>query len=142
WLGTNNGIVRFNPDSLAVKNYTRFNGELIGGTATGAALATRAGAMAFGTRNGLYFFDVDQLENNHNDIAPAIALTDFRLFTQKVAVNGQDQLLTRAINQTKSITLDHTQSMISFSFAALNYRDPEKNLYAYKLEGFDDQWRE
>lgn len=142
WLGTNNGIVRFNPDTLAVKNYTRFNGSLIGGVATGAALATSSGAMAFGSRNGLYFFDVDQLETHRNETAPTIALTDFRLFTQKVAVDGPDKLLSRSINQTHSITLKYTQSMISFSFAALNYRDPEKNLYAYKLEGFDDQWRE
>lgn len=142
WLGTNNGIVRFNPDTLAVKNYTRFNGELIGGIATGAALATRSGSMAFGSRNGLYFFDVDRLENHRNNVTPAIAITDFRLFTQKVAINGPDKLLTRSINQTKSVTLDYTQSMISFSFAALNYRDPEKNAYAYMLEGFDDKWRE
>jgi diguanylate cyclase (GGDEF)-like protein len=140
WLGTNNGVVRFNPDSLAVKNFSRFNGELIGGIATGAALVTSTGAMAFGTRNGLYLFDVDRLQSNN--IAPHIALTDFRLFTEKVPINGPHQLLTKAISQTQSITLDYTQSMLSFSFAALNYRDPEKNLYAYKLEGFDDQWRE
>lgn len=142
WLGTNNGIVRFNPDTLAVKNYTRYNGELIGGVATGAALATHNGDMAFGARTGLYIFDVDRLEDNLNAKPPAIAFTDFRLFTQKVAIGGPDKLLTRAIDQTQAITLKHTQSMVSLSFAALNYRDPEKNHYAYKLEGFDDQWRE
>ncbi len=142
WLGTNNGIVRFNPDTLAVKNYTRYNGELIGGVATGAALATHNGDMAFGARTGLYIFDVDRLEDNLNNKPPAIAFTDFRLFTQKVAIGGPDKLLTRAIDQTRAITLKHTQSMISLSFAALNYRDPEKNQYAYKLDGFDDQWRE
>ncbi len=141
WLGTNNGIVRFNPETLAVKNYTRINGELIGGVATNAALATRSGAMVFGSRNGLYFFDVDRLDNHQNEIAPAIAVTDFRLFTEKIKVDGPDKLLTSSINQTTSITLDYTQSMISFSFAALNYREPEKNQYAYMLEGFDDQWR-
>ncbi len=141
WLGTNNGIVRFNPDTLVVKNYTRINGQLIGGVATGAGLVTSAGAIAFGSRNGLYVFDVNQLDNYQNKVAPNIALTDFRLFTEKVAVNGADNLLTRSITQTTSITLDYTQSMISFSFAALNYRESEKNLYAYMLEGFDDQWR-
>lgn len=142
WLGTNNGIVRFNPDTLAVKNYTRFNGELIGGIATGAALVTRSGALAFGSRTGLYFFDVERLESHQNTMAPAIALTDFRLFTQKVPIHGPDNLLDKVITQTSALTLDHTQSMISFSFAALNYRDTEKNLYAYKLEGFDNEWRE
>ena len=32
--------------------------------------------------------------------------------------------------------------MLSLHFAALNYRNPDKNRYAYKLEGFDDKWRE
>jgi diguanylate cyclase (GGDEF)-like protein len=142
WLGTNNGVVRFDPDTLAVKNYTRFNGELIGGIATGAALVTHSGLLAFGSRNGLYFFDVDKLESNQNKIPPAVAITDFRLFTQKVAIHGADNLLEKVITQTDSITLDYTQSMISFSFAALNYRDTEKNQHAYKLEGFDNDWRE
>jgi len=142
WLGTNNGVVRFNPDTLAVKNYTRFNGALIGGITTGAVVTTRSNEIAFGSRNGLYFFDVDRLESHQNKMAPAIALTDFRLFTQKVPIHGPDKLLDKTITQTSAITLDHTQSMISFSFAALNYRDTEKNLYAYKLEGFDNEWRE
>lgn len=142
WLGTNNGIVRFNPDTLAVKNYTRFNGELIGGVATGAALVTRSGTLAFGSRNGLYFFDVDRLESHQNNLAPAIALTDFRLFTEKVPIHGPNNLLDKVITQTRTLRLDHTQSMISFTFTALNYRDTEKNLYAYKLDGFDNQWRE
>ncbi|MDF3014444.1 MAG: histidine kinase, partial [Cellvibrio sp.] len=120
WVGTNNGVVRFNPDSLAVRNYTRFNGALIGGITTGAVVITSSNEVVFGSRNGLYFFDVDRLESHQNKLAPAIAITDFRLFTQKVAVHGTDNLLDKVITQTDSITLDYTQSMISFSFAALN----------------------
>lgn len=142
WLGTNNGVVRFNPETLVAKNFTRVNGELIGGITTGAAITTQSGDIVFGSRTGLYVFDINKLESNQNKIAPAIALTDFRLFTQKVPIHGPDNLLDKVITQTDSLTLDHTQSMISFSFAALNYRDTEKNLYAYKLEGFDNQWRE
>jgi GAF domain-containing protein len=36
--------------------------------------------------------------------------------------------------------LDYTHSVLSFSFAALNFNSPEKNQYAYMLEGFDDDW--
>lgn len=140
WLGTNNGVVMFNPDSNTVRNYTRYNGDLIGGIATGAALTTSAGEIAFGTRNGLYIFNANKLLINEK--IPSVVLTDFRIFTQKVPISGGDNILSKSINQTKKVTLDYTKSMISFSFAALNYRDPEKNQYAYKLEGFDDNWRE
>jgi len=140
WLGTNNGIVMFNPDTKLVRNYARYNGALIGGVATGAGLAMRSGELAFGTRSGLYIINPDKLLINEK--IPSVVFTDFRIFTQKVAINGVDNILTKAINQTTDITLDYTKSMLSFSFAALNYRDPEKNQYAYKLEGFDDQWRQ
>jgi diguanylate cyclase (GGDEF)-like protein len=140
WLGTNNGIVMFNPDTKLVRNYTRYNGELIGGVATGAGLTMRGGEVAFGTRSGLYIINPNKLLMNEK--APSVVFTDFRIFTQKVAINAPDKILTKSINQTEHITLDYTKSMLSFSFAALNYRDPEKNQYAYKLEGFDDDWRQ
>ena len=140
WLGTNNGVVMFNPDKNTVRNYTRYNGDLIGGIATGAALTTRDGEIAFGTRTGLYIFNANNLPINEK--IPPVVLTDFRIFTQKVPINGADNILTKAINQTEKVKLDYTNSMIAFSFAALNYRDPDKNQYAYKLEGFDETWRE
>lgn len=139
WLGTNNGIVMFNPDTRVVRNFVRYNGEMIGGTSTGAATATRNGELAFGTRNGLYIIDPAKVAVNRK--LPPVVLTDFRIFTQKIPVNGPEKILTKAISQTEKITLDYTKSMISFSFAALNFREPEKNQYAYKLEGFDNDWR-
>lgn len=140
WLGTNNGVVMFNPDDGLVRNYTRFNGGLIGGVATGAAVATRKGEMVFGTRSGLYIFNANRLLTNEK--SPPIVLTDFRIFTRSVPVGGPGSILTKVINQTEQITLDHTKIMISFGFAALNFRDSGKNQYKYKLEGFDDKWRE
>jgi diguanylate cyclase (GGDEF)-like protein len=140
WLGTNNGVIMFNPDTGLVRNYTSFNGEQIGGVATGAAIATRKGEMAFGTRTGLYLFNANALLINEK--SPPVVLTDFRIFTRPVPIGGPDTILTKAINQTEQITLDHTKIMISFGFAALNFRDSVKNQYAYKLEGFDDKWRE
>lgn len=140
WLGTNNGITLFNPDTKLVRNYVRYNGDIIGGVATGAGVVTKTGEVAFGTRSGLYIFDARKLIINEKP--PSVVMTDFRIFTEKVPVNGEDGILTKVINQTQSITLDHTKSMISFSFAALNFRDAYKNQYAYKLEGFDNEWRE
>ncbi len=140
WLGTNNGVVMFNPETKLVRNFVRYNGELIGGVATGAGVVTGTGEMAFGTRTGLYIFNADKLL--YNEKAPPVVLTDFRIFTKKVPLNGPEKILTKVINQTKQVTLNHTQSMLSFSFSALNFRDPEKNRYAYQLEGFDDSWRE
>lgn len=140
WLSTNNGIVVFNPQSEEVTNYRRFNGQKIGGISTGGSLKTSSGEMVFGGVNGLRIYNTARLKKNER--IPPVVLTDFKLFTQSVPINGPNNLLSKVINQTQKITLTHKHSMIAFDFAALNFRDSQKNEYAYKLEGFDDDWRD
>ena len=140
WLSTNNGIVVLNPKTEEVTNYRRFNGQKIGGISTGGSLRSSKGEMVFGGVNGLRIYNTAQLQKNTR--TPPVVLTDFKLFTQSVPINGPDQLLTQVVNQTDAITLTHKHSMIAFDFAALNFRDAQKNQYAYKLEGFDDDWRD
>lgn len=140
WMGTNNGVVVFNPDTQEVNNYKSYNGEKIGGFITGSALTTSKGEVVLGGRNGLRIFNIDKLGRNEH--VPPVVITDFRIFTKSVPVGGPEGILESVINQTESITLDYTKTMFSFRFAALNFRDPGKNQYAYKLEGFDDNWRE
>ena len=44
------------------------------------------------------------------------------------------------IELTDKIELNYADNMISFDFAAMDFTQPEKNLYQYKLEGFDKEW--
>jgi hypothetical protein len=64
-----------------------------------------------------------------NPFAPPIALTTVKIF---------DKPASFAPNET--VKLDHQNNFITFEFAALSYSQPEKNQYAYKLEGLDDDW--
>jgi signal transduction histidine kinase len=48
--------------------------------------------------------------------------------------------LKRSITLENKLTLSYRDSVFSFEFAALDYSIPEKNQYAYKMEGFDKEW--
>ena len=48
--------------------------------------------------------------------------------------------LPQSISYTKEITLSYKESVFTIEFAGLHYANPEKNQYAYKLEGFDEDW--
>jgi signal transduction histidine kinase/DNA-binding response OmpR family regulator len=50
------------------------------------------------------------------------------------------KILSKNISETKEITLKYNQNVITFNFVALNFEEPEKNQYAYRLEGFEEQW--
>ncbi len=53
---------------------------------------------------------------------------------------GPESPLKQHISETDYMTLNYEQNSFSISFAALDYTMPDKNQYAYILEGFHDDW--
>jgi signal transduction histidine kinase len=87
--------------------------------------------MFFGGTNGFIRFHPDSI--NDNPYVPPVVITAFRKFDKPV-------LLDTAIAEKKVLELSYRDNVISFEFVALNYTAPENNQYAYKLEGFDNDW--
>jgi signal transduction histidine kinase len=48
--------------------------------------------------------------------------------------------LHKSVNVLQALTLGYEQSLVTFEFAALDYTNPNKNQYAYKMEGLDKNW--
>lgn len=67
-------------------------------------------------------------------------ITDLSVFNKPVLPNDSTGLLKVPVDETKEIKLSYKQNVFAFGFTALNYVHPEKNKYAYKLEGFDKDW--
>lgn len=137
WLSTNKGLSRFNPDTEEFKNYDSHDGLQSNEFNTGAYFKNAAGELFFGGINGLNFFHPDSIKSNTE--VPPIVITDLKIFNKPVQI-GEDSFLQKHISQTDELTLSYKQSVVSFEFVALNYISPEKNQYAYMLEGFDKDW--
>jgi signal transduction histidine kinase len=71
--------------------------------------------------------------------APVI-ITDFRLFYKQVLPGDDSKLLNTSISVTRKLQLSHNQNAFSFVFTAMSFVNPEKNRYAFKMEGFDKDW--
>ncbi len=140
WIGTNNGFASFNPETKAIKNYNRVSGRLVGAISNNSGALSKSGEIIFGGTNGLRI--INSAELSENKIAPPIAFTDFKIFSDSVVIGAQDGILQSSINHTDKIILDYKKSLFVFSFSALNFRDIGKNKYTYMLEGFDKNWME
>jgi signal transduction histidine kinase/DNA-binding response OmpR family regulator len=68
-----------------------------------------------------------------------VAITSFEIFNKEVSVTD-DGPLKKTINQSKEINLGYRDNVFSINFVALSYVTPERNKYAYILEGFDRTW--
>jgi signal transduction histidine kinase/CheY-like chemotaxis protein/AraC-like DNA-binding protein len=138
WLSTHNGISKFNPKTKEVRNFNKSDGISSNELAPFAHCKTSDGEILLGSNNGLTLFNPDQIRDN--EIKPKVVLTNFKLCNKNVKLNGSDSPLKRHISQCDEITLTYKQTFVIFEYVALNYSSPEKNQYAYMLEGFEDEW--
>jgi len=138
WIGTSNGLIRFNPDTYNFKRFTDADGLQGLEFGPNSSLKTTKGEMLFGGFKGFNIFHPDSIKNNSS--IPPVYLTDFQIFNVSATPGQKKSPLKKQISETKAITLSYDQSFFSFEFAALNYISPEQNQYAYKLDGFDKSW--
>lgn len=138
WFGTNRGLVKFNPDTKAVRVYTRSDGLLGNQFNYKSALKSTAGKFYFGSIDGLIAFDPEQTVES--DFTPPVYITRFSIYDKEIRVNTAHSPLTKSIIVTDKIELSHDQSNLSFDFVALSYAAPEANQYTYRMDPVDKNW--
>jgi len=131
WLSTNYGISRFDPESGEIRNIHRGDGLQSEEFNFGAHYKSADGELFFGGSNGFNAFRPESVLANEQ--IPLIMLTGF--FTL-----GQPIKSDLPIDEHEGIELSHSDSSVSFEFAAMDYAAPTQNQYMYKLEGFDKDW--
>lgn len=142
WLSTNYGISRFDPYAKSFRNFTVNDGLQSNEFNFSAFGKGPDGALLFGGINGFNRFYPQAIKDS--TIEAKVVFTEFLLLNKPVPVHHhQDDVFStdESINALDKLVLNHQQkSLISFVFAALDFTSPEKNKYAYKLVGFDEDW--
>jgi serine phosphatase RsbU (regulator of sigma subunit)/ligand-binding sensor domain-containing protein len=131
WLSTNNGLSKFNPSTKTFRNYDVDDGLQSNEFNQGAYFKSKSGEMFFGGINGFNRFHPRRVIDNPH--VPPIVLTAFSKFDKLAKLDT-------CITEIKRLKLSYRDNFFSFVFAALDYTNPAKNQYAYKLEGFDEDW--
>jgi ligand-binding sensor domain-containing protein/serine phosphatase RsbU (regulator of sigma subunit) len=137
WLSTNKGVSRFSPKDGKFRNYT-YNDGLQANEFNQAACAKDAatGEILFGGPNGFNVFRPDQVRDN--PYIPPVVFSSF------VRYNSDDEegkpIEDPGIETKPEITLSYKDNVANFRFAALNFYNTAANRYAYKLEGYSENW--
>ncbi|MFH0733302.1 MAG: two-component regulator propeller domain-containing protein [bacterium] len=131
WLSTNIGLSKFNPKTKTFVNFDYTDGLQGNEFNRNAHFKAVDGTLYFGGISGLTFFKPNMIKINTK--IPNIVLTAFKIFNKPI-IKKED------IAFTKEFVLYPGDNVFSFEFAALNYYHPAKNKYAYKLEGFNEEW--
>lgn len=140
WMSTNMGIARLNPATSRFVSFDVSDGLQDNEFNQGAAYKARNGMMYFGGINGISVFHPDSISLNPH--VPSVVITDFRVLHKSIRSDMSTIRFKGPIEHAKSITLSHRENVFSVEFVALEFTNPRKNRYSYKMEGFDDRWIE
>jgi ligand-binding sensor domain-containing protein/signal transduction histidine kinase len=131
WLSTNNGLSFLDPRTRSFRNFDTRHGLQANEFNTEAYHKGRDGRLYFGGIDGVTMFHPDSIKDS--EYVPPIVLSRFSVF-------GQDLPLDYETLHREGVLLSYDQNFFSIEYASLDYNVPEKNQYAYMLEGFEADW--
>ncbi|QEC77681.1 hybrid sensor histidine kinase/response regulator [Mucilaginibacter ginsenosidivorax] len=143
WITTSKGLMLYDPVKKTFRNFSVEDGLQSDVFKPHSALKDYEGNIYFGGLNGFNRFNPEMLKVAQHE--SPLRLTDFELFNKSVPVSrgvNDPSPLKQEISETKSITLNYDQSIISFEFVSLSFASTDKQDYAYILENFDEAWND
>ena len=133
WAGTDDGLAVIDPASFAIRALHAAEGSVLADYFQNAGAVDLAGEPLFGAKGGLTIVRADRLEawNDH----PPLVVSDVRVGGSLVPsgrFNGA--------GATEPLVLTPEGNSLAVEFSALDFTAPERNRYAYRLDGFDRDW--
>jgi signal transduction histidine kinase/DNA-binding response OmpR family regulator len=126
WILTTKGISKFDPETNHFTNYDASYGvDPVTDVYFARGHKAKNGEMYFPGAHGFTRFHPDSIKDN--PFIPPVIITSFKKSDKSSPFS-------------KEIHLPFNDNFISFEFAALNYISPERNQYAYMMEGVDKDW--
>src|SRR5450759_3573740 len=126
YIGTNNGLNRYFPNTKRIFSYTERNGFTGIEAKPSAVYKTLSGDIWFGTANG-----ATQLRPKNTSTEELEPLTHI----MGMSINNQNRPMITGLK------LKHNENAISFSFYSICLTNPDVVRYKVKLEGAENEWR-
>jgi hypothetical protein len=129
WITSNRGITKFSKQNEVFVNYDTKDGVQGNEFNAGAYFENSKGEMFFGGMNGINIFHPEEI--TRNILPPRMVFTGVWILNDLKATDIEDGEIIR---------LPYSENFFSIGFSALDYTNPSKNLYRYKLENYDQDW--
>jgi ligand-binding sensor domain-containing protein len=131
WMSTNRGISVFDPTLKQFRNYDINDGLQSNEFNGGAYFKTKENELLFGGINGFNIIEPDKIP--FNSYKPIANITNIR--TDNSTYN-----LFQYTAQKKRLRLSNSENNIAFEFASSDYANTPKNMFEYKLDGYEQNW--
>jgi diguanylate cyclase (GGDEF)-like protein len=133
WVSTDGGLAVIDPNSLTVRPALRVDGVQMSAFIVGSGAADRDGEIVFGASGGLA-------------VVRPVLFKDWRynppLVITEAAIGGAPIPVGRfsRADSRNPVIVPAEANKLAVEFSALDFTAPDRNRYAYTLEGYDKNW--
>lgn len=140
WIG-GRGLYRFNPKEKTYLHYDVADGLQSNSFKVGAAAKAADGTLYFGGINGITYFKPSEIKSN--PFPPIMQITRLRIVGYEDTPNKEPHpraILSGPFTNADGVTIKASENDFTVEFVGLNYHNPQKQRYAYMLEGYHQNW--
>lgn len=140
WMNSSNAIIGFNTQNQNFLSFFKTDGIGITEFDVCGYIDTN-GTVYFGGKGGIVSFVPALI--SQKVYGANVVITNFKVHNTPIKPNKQFNnrvIINKSINCTNNIVFTHNEKEFSFELAYLNFVNPQKNHYAYKLEGYNNNW--
>lgn len=138
WMSTTSGITEFNPETKKATNYNQNDGLLSKEYFPNSCYTSNHQELYFGGSEGIDVFNPDSIRIS--TAPPETIFTNVKLFNKDINYKNNPEIIDRNIGYAKKIVLDYQSNSIALFYNAVKLTRAEKISYAYKLDGFEEEW--
>lgn len=139
WVTTNQGLFSYNRVTGHIQKFTSKDGLRSNLFKENSGTITSDGLYMVGGVNGVNCFWPSRLQLTL--VKPQVILTELSIFNKTVDVQSEDSPLKESITYSDHLEINQKCNNIAFHFSSSSYNDPNKNVYQYKLEPFEQEWQ-
>jgi signal transduction histidine kinase/ligand-binding sensor domain-containing protein/DNA-binding response OmpR family regulator len=139
WISTSNGIYKIISSDLSILNFYNSDNEKMNQFINGSVAVTANGNVWFSTNASLVTFNCNSIENLQ--ISAPVYFTDIKINNHTIIPSEKyrgTRIIENEVNLSKVINVPYG-STLNIEFAALDYLNPQKILYKYKI-GNNSEW--
>ena len=138
WLVNADGLSCYDYQSDRIRHFDNSDGFPDVQLEESSAALIQNGEIWLGCKDGILAYQPERIHTAK--LQYPIYIIGGEVNNQDIRSYNQPAILEKSMIYTDHLTLRHSQSMFTLEFAALNFCNPERISYRYRLKGFDHDW--
>ncbi len=142
WVTTFEGISQLNQEGSIIRNFDFRTSQNTNQFNQDAIITDSSGKLFFGGVNGLNAIRPEKVKENN--IEPEILFTDLKIYNKSIPIGKLPDgriILEKPIENSTDLWLSYLDQSFSIDFTVIDFTNPLENIFAYQMEGFNEDWQ-